>query len=195
VKLKMARNSLFAVLLRSPWWISFALVLLVALASRALLPEQYVLFGVMGGFPFLVIGGIAAYRQLRAPGDEEIARTMATLAAMPWNEFCGLLEQSYGQQGYIVTRLAGDAADLQLVKAGATTLLSAKRWKAANQGVEAVRALAQARSTRDASHGVYVTIAALGDNARRFAQQNQVDVLTGVALVQLVRKRPPGRKP
>ena len=81
MKLKMARNSLFAVLLRSPWWISFALVLLVALASRALLPEQYVLFGVMGGFPFLVIGGIAAYRQLRAPGDEEIAHSLRVLEA------------------------------------------------------------------------------------------------------------------
>jgi restriction system protein len=194
VKLKMANNSLFAVLLRSPWWISFGLVLLVALASRALLPEQYVPFGVMGGFPFLVIGGIAAYRQLRAPGEEEIAQTMATLATMPWSDFCNLLEKSYGQLGYAVTRLKGDAADLQLVKAGSTTIVSAKRWKAGNHGVDAVRALAQARSTRDASKSVYVTLGALGDNARRFAQQNQVDVLTGMALAQLVRKGLPASK-
>ena len=83
-------------------------------------------------------------------------------------------------------RLQAEAADLQLVKAGQTTLVSAKRWKAANQGIDAVRALAQARDTLDAGRCVYVALAVLGDNARRFAEKNRVEVLTGVALAQLV---------
>ncbi len=189
VKLKMAPNSLFAVLLRSPWWVSFAIVLLVALASRALLPEQYVSFGVMGGFPFLVIGGVAAYRQFRAPGEAEVTKILAALAAMPWSDFCSLLEQAYTQQGYAVQRSKGDAADLQLVKAGRTTLVAARRWKAANQGVDAVRALVQARDTQDASHCAYLAITALGDNARRFANANQIQIVTGQDLAGLVRGR------
>ena len=194
MKLKMAPNSLFSVLLRSPWWISFVIVLLVALASRALLPAQYVPFGIMGGFPFLVIGGIAAYRQLRAPGEDEVAQTMARLAGMSWNDFASLLEKAYLAQGYAVSRLRGDGADLQLVKSGSTTLVSAKRWKAANQGVDAVRALAQAQGTQDASHCIYVALHGPGDNARRFAQQNRVELLTGTALVDLVRKHVPRTK-
>ena len=188
MKWKMAPNSLFAVLLRSPWWISFVIVLVVALTSRALLPEQYVPFGIMGGFPFLVIGAIAAYRQLQAPGEKEIARTMGALAGMSWGEFSRLLELAYGQQGFTVSRLAGDSADLELVKAGRTSLVSGRRWKAVNQGVDALRALVQARDARDASHCVYVAMSALGNNARRFAQQNQVEILTGEALARLVRQ-------
>jgi restriction system protein len=184
----MAKNSLFAVLLRSPWWVSFAIVLVVAMASAALLPEQYVPFGVMGGFPFLVIGFVAAYRQLQAPGEEEVNQTLAQLARMSWGDFSRLLESSYRQQGYTVSHFQGDAADLQLVKAGRTTLVSGKRWKAANHGVDTVRALAQARDTADAGHCVFVALTALGDNARRFAEKNRVEVLTDVPLAQLVRR-------
>jgi restriction system protein len=186
----MAPNSLFAVLLRSPWWVSFVIVVLTALASRALLPAPYVAFGVMGGFPFLVIGCIAAHRQLQAPGDGEVARTTAALAAMGWNDFSTLLERAYCAQGYTVRRVQGHGADLQLVKAGSTTVVSAKRWKAGNQGVEGVRALAQARSALDASHCTYVALVALGHTARQFANENQVDVLTGPELAALVRKVP-----
>ena len=39
--LKMAPNSLFAILLRSPWWISVGIALVFALASKALLPAEY----------------------------------------------------------------------------------------------------------------------------------------------------------
>jgi len=184
----MAKNSLFAVLLRSPWWVSFALVLAVALAARALLPEQYVPFGVMGAFPFLVIGVIAAYRQLRTPGEQEVSKAMAILARMSWGDFADLLESSYRQQGYTVSRLQGNAADLQLVKGGRTTLVSGKRWKAANQGVDAVRALVQARDALDAGHCVFIALAALGDNARQFAEKNRVEVLTGVPLAEFVRR-------
>ena len=39
MKFKMAPNSLFAILLRSPWWISLAIAAVFAGASRALLSE------------------------------------------------------------------------------------------------------------------------------------------------------------
>ena len=51
MKLKTAPNSLFAILLRKPWWVSIALVGVIALAARAraLVPQPYVVFGMMGG--------------------------------------------------------------------------------------------------------------------------------------------------
>lgn len=181
---------MFAVLLRSPWWISIVVALLFALASRALLPEPYVLFGVMGGFPFLVIGAIAAFRQFRAPGEAEIARTLQALADMPWRDFSVLLEKALARQGFTIEKPSHAAADLQLTKAGRTTLVSARRWKATNHGVEPLRALVLAKTILDASHCTYVSLTDLGDKARRFATENKIELLCGATLVSLVRQRP-----
>lgn len=182
----MAKNSLFAILLRSPWWISFAIVAVFALASGALLPPAYVVFGLMGAIPFLVIGCIAAWRQLRAPSTRSVEQTLERAAAMPWREFRDTLEQAYQARGYAVTRLDGQAADLQLTLGAQTTLVAAKRWKASSHGVEPLRALDKERRTRDASHGVYVTLGALNDATRRFADTNGITLVNGVDLVQLL---------
>lgn len=47
----MAEKSLFAMLLRSPWWISFVVVGIIVLAARALLPAEYFVVGALAGFP------------------------------------------------------------------------------------------------------------------------------------------------
>ena len=158
MKLKMAQNSLFAILLRKPWWISIALVGVIALAARALVPQPYTAFGMMGGFPFLVIGIMAAWRQWQAPNPERMAEALQKAGAMSWQDFSAVIEQAFSQQGYAVTRLSGDgvsvsdgvgksnrngsgtangpagAADFRLERRGQTTLLNCKRWKAANLG-------------------------------------------------------------
>jgi len=51
----MAKNSLFAVLLRSPWWISLLVALLVGLVGFALLPQQFKVVGALSGLPFAII--------------------------------------------------------------------------------------------------------------------------------------------
>ncbi len=186
----MAKNSLFAILLRSPWWISFAVVAVFALASAALLPPKYVVFGLMGAIPFLVIGCIAAYRQMRAPSEQAVEQTLQRVAAMPWREFRDVLVQAYRKQGFVVTRLETDGVDLQLNAGAQTTLVSGKRWKAASHGVEPLRALDNSRRTKDASHCVYITLVEPNDATRRFAAQHAISLVNGVALVQLLGKLP-----
>jgi len=186
VKLKMAKNSLFAVLLRSPWWISFLVVLAFAAASFALLPAPYVVFGLMGALPFLVIGFIAMFRQLRAPSPAQVERTLQTAAALPVRDFATALEQAFRAQGYEVSPLTGQAADLRLIKGGRTSLVACKRWKAANHGAEPLRALDSYRQAQDASACVYVTLLELGDQTRRFAARHNVELLHGSALAQLL---------
>lgn len=186
----MARNSLFAILLRSPWWISFGVVLAFAAASAALLPAKYVVFGLMGALPFFVIGLIAAYRQLRAPSERHVEQTLQQVAAMPWREFCQMLEQAFQTKGYQVSRLDGAAADLEMRKDGQTTLVAGKRWKAASHGVEPMRALDRERQSKDASHCIYITLAALNDASQRFAEKQAIQMVNGVTLVQLLGKLP-----
>jgi len=185
----MAQNSLFAILLRSPWWISFAVVAVFALASGALLPPQYVVFGLMGAIPFLVIGSIAAWRQLRAPSARTVEQTLERTAAMPWREFRDTLERAYQARGYAVTRLDDKAADLQITLGAKTTLVAARRWKAASHGVEPLRALDNARRTADASCGIYVTLGAPNDATRRFADKNGITLVHGVDLATLIGPR------
>ncbi len=186
MNLKMKPNSLFAILLRSPWWISFGLVGLVALLSMALLPQEYRAVGVMGGFPFLVIGCIAAWRQWQAPSPARLARALELAQGMSWPEFSTAIEQSFGSQGYAVSRLSGKAADFQLLKAGHGTLVCSKRWKAANHGVEALRELVCARVARNAAQCMYISLGEVSDTARRFAQEHGVELVSGQQLAVLL---------
>ncbi len=187
MKLKIAPNSLFAILLRSPWWISILLVLAMALAARALLPEPYVVFGILGALPFLVIGAIAAYRQFQTPSTDQVSRTLQNAASMSWGDFSDALEQAFIRQGYRVSRPGYPAADLLLAKSGRRTLVAAKRWKAGNHGVEPLRALSDARKAQDTSNSIYVTLGDVGDKTQRFAAQNGIELLHGTALAQLLR--------
>lgn len=186
MKLKMSENSLFAILLRSPWWISLLLVLVLALAARALLPAPYVVFGMMGGLPFLVIAAMAAWRQWRAPSSAQVAAALAKAGAMSWRDFSVLLEQGLVRQGYVVTRLSHVSADFSLLKGGRTTLLSCKRWKAANQGVEALRDLAAAREKHGADQSIYISLSPMSDTARLYAREQGIHLMQEQELARLL---------
>ena len=86
----MNKNSLFAVLLRSPWWISIAVAAGIFALARMALPEAYALYGIFASLPFIVIGGYAAWQQLRAPSAAQIAATLESLRALSWGEFSAI---------------------------------------------------------------------------------------------------------
>lgn len=190
MKFKLNPNSLFAVLLRSPWWISVGVALVFIGASMALLPVQYRVFGALGGVPFWVIGGIALVRQLRAPSAQQTQALLASVSAMPWRDFSAQLEKAYQRQGYSVQRIQG-AADFAITRAGRTTLVAAKRWKAAHQGVEGLQALHTAvqayQAAQGSSDGVYVALGALSDQAQRFAKGHGVTVVGTESLALLLK--------
>src|SRR3954471_23060190 len=71
VRLRMADNSLFAILLRAPWWTSFLVAAGVVASLRLVVPTAYAIFFAL---PFMVIGGIAGWRQLRAPSAAAVER-------------------------------------------------------------------------------------------------------------------------
>jgi restriction system protein len=186
VKLRMAQNSLFAVLLRSPWWVSIAVAGAIALISKAALPEKFVVYGVISAWPFLGIGMIAAWKQFRAPSAVQVADTLDKIRAMSWRDFSGLVEDAFRQDGYSVERLDDRAADFAIGKAGKTALVSCKRWKAASQGVEPLRDMQTAIENRGAHEGIYLTAGAVSDNARRFATENKIQVVQGADLARML---------
>ena len=110
----------------------------------------------------------------------------------------GGIEQAYGQQGYAVTRLSvdggaksngtgnGGAADFRLEKRGQTTLLNCKRWKAANQGVDALRDLAALREAQGADQCIFISLSLPTDKAQRFARENRVQLVCDVDLAKMI---------
>jgi len=185
MKFKLNERSLFAVLLRSPWWVSLLIVLLFGLAARALLPAQYALVVLLGTFPFWVIAVIAAWRQWRAPRGAALEAALARAAAMNWRDFAVWVQASYAREGYTVTRVDGEAADFQLARQDQLRLLSCRRWKAASHGVEALRQL-QAACDKLGARAVYLSLAPVSEAGERYAGETGMQLLHGPALAQLL---------
>jgi restriction system protein len=187
-------NSLFAILLRSSWWISFGIAGALGAIAIALLPEAYRIGGAVAGFPFLVIGCIAAWRQFQAPSNARIDRTLAAVRAMSWGEFSGALEAAYRRQGYGVSAIGGPAANFEITKEGRTALVSCKRWKVAHTGVEPLANLHALKEARDAHECIYVAAGEITDNARAFADKHAIKLVGGAELARLLPGKVKGRK-
>jgi restriction system protein len=182
--MRMAQNSLFAILLRSPWWVSFVAAAGIFAALRMLLPALYAAFFAL---PFAVIGCYAGWRALRAPSAASVSEALQALGAMTWEEFRAAVEEGYRREGYTVSRLAVEGADLQLVKAGRTALVACKRWRVARTGIEPLRQLHDLRRNREAQDCLYLCGGELTDQARAFAAENKMHIVAGPQLATLAR--------
>ena len=173
----MNENSLFAILMRSGWWVSFLIAAAMIGVLVVVLPEAYRYAAVVSGLPFIVTGCIAAWRQWQAPSRKKVEAVTAAVRAMSWSEFSRALAEAYRTDGYQVETSAAGVADLAITKDFRRTLVACKRWKVARTGVEPLRDLVKQKETQEAQGCAYVTIGEVTDNARDFAEKH------GVALV------------
>lgn len=192
MKFKMAEKSLFAVLLRSPWWISMLVAAAIVLLAKVFGPAQYADGMALGGFPFVVIGLLALRRQWGLPSDATLADLKARVQAMGWPDFSKALQAAYLAQGYQV-KPGNGAADFEMTKGARTTLVLARRWKAANQGVQQLQALVAQQKAQDASACVVVCLEPLSQAAALFAKTNAVVHLDASGLAQLLMAKPASR--
>lgn len=194
MKLKMSENSLFATLLRAPWWVSFVVMLAVALAAGALLPDAYKTAGMLGGFPFLVIGVMAAWRQRNALSPARIDELTAQARAMGWREFSAVVETALRKQGFEVRPLSNGPADFEIEKNGRITLVSAKRWKAASMGAEPLRELLATVESQEAFSCSCMSLGVFSPAAVALARQHPIQLLGSVEIAQLVHDAGPVAK-
>ena len=92
MKFKLHENSLFAILGRSPWWVSALLAAGILGLTRLFMPIEMAVFAAS---PFLAIAGYVIWKQLRAPSAGRIAKTLERLAAMPREGFTAALEAGW----------------------------------------------------------------------------------------------------
>ena len=195
MKWTMNENSLFATLLRSSWWISFAIAGTVTAIAIALLPEAHRIIGTVTGLPFLVIGCIAAWKQFQAPSTARIDDTLAAVRAMTWVEFSRAIEAAYRRQGYEINAVSGTAANYEITKEGRTALVNCKRWKVAHTGVEALHDLHVMKEARNAHECIYIAAGEVTDNARTFAIKHAIKLVGGAELARLLPRSSLSTKP
>lgn len=189
MKFKMAPNSLFAILLRKPWWISLVIAIVFTSVCFALLPPDLAPFAAVGALPFAAIALIALKRQWHQPSERQVEIVSASLARLGWEDFRAVLEKAFTREGYQVERLTG-AADLRLRKGGRQVLVGARRWKANRHGEESLQALHGAMVSFDASTAMYLALGDLSPNALRFANAHGIAVIQAEGLAQLLRGVP-----
>jgi restriction system protein len=187
LKLKMAPNSLFAILLRSPWWASLGIAAVLASLARWLLPERYAIAGMLGTLPFVVIAAMAAWRQRDMPSTAQLAQQLQDMQIMSARDFGAALEAAFRNQGYEVETLKQPGADLALSQRGNRTLVSWRRWKAASLGVEPLRELHAAQQRQQADASWCIAGGDISDKARGFAGENGIRLVDAAELAQLLR--------
>ena len=190
MKLRMSEKSLFAVLLRSPWWISGLIAVLLGAVAAALLPAEFKGAGALSGLPFLVISAMAAWRQWRLPSSARVAATSQAVSVMAWPQFAGLLAQAFERDGYSVQRSQSEAFDFRLERQGRSTLVAARRWKSNRTGLETLKALQAARASGGAADALLISLGALSDNARPYATAQAITLWQAQDLARLLRGLP-----
>ncbi|MFS4551914.1 restriction endonuclease [Comamonas resistens] len=186
----MAENSLFAVLLRSRWWISFAICAAVVLVSLAVFPKDISPFAALGAFPFFIVGCMAFYKQMNGPSPARLLALQELAAQQSWADFSAQLQAAWQAEGYAVERLNLPGADMTLVRNGQSCVVGARRWKAAAHGQEPLRELLGARAKLQADQAIYVALQPLSESSAAWARQNEIIVLDAKGVALLLSKAP-----
>ena len=186
MKLKMHENSVFAMLMRAPWWVSGGIAAALFGAARALLPAEYAIYAFFVSLPFTVIAAYVLWQQLRAPSEAKVAGKLEALRALPAQAFSAALEEAFRRDGYSVKRFERSGAELELSKEGRVTLVGCRRWKVARTGIEPLRELHSARQAHEAHEAIYVAAGEITQTARVFAAENRIRLIDAAGLAVLV---------
>jgi restriction system protein len=180
----VAKETLFSILLRQPWWIT-------VLVAFALFWVGYAIYPPIAPFvalPFAVLAIYIAFVQWRRGGPLDVPDTLATLRTMPWEKFSAVIADAYRKQGYRVSPSTGRGYDFKLEKDGRVMLLHCRRWKVNQVGAGPVRELAQAVEQNEASRGICLAAGEFSVPARSAAASDPVTLLSGRELAALVGK-------
>lgn len=140
------------------------------------------------------LGGLvsALKRQKRKGLYDGIQNTQGEdpLFAMTWREFEMVVGESFHRRGYQVHETGGNGADggvdLVLTKGGEKYLVQCKQWKAYKVGVQTIRELYGVMASMRVAGGYVVTAGEFTQEAKKFAQGLNIQLLDGLNLRQMI---------
>ncbi len=180
----MAKGSLFAVLLRSPWWYSILIGLAIIALGVILFEGKYLILGVMAALPFMAIAGYSAYREMQRPRQKRILEVQQEARTMTASVLAKKIAANYEKLNFDVTPFKGDAAELELERGKHKFLLSCKRFKAANTGIEPLKKLTVAGEKHKVTGYLYVTLGEISKNALEYAHEHDIEFIQAEALTE-----------
>lgn len=173
----MYKNSLFAVLLRSPWWYSVLIGLFFILASTAIANGKYVFLGVFTSLPFLGIAAYSGYKQSQLPSRKRILEVAEQVQKMRPAQIAEKIAEPYIEARFDSEPFKGEMANLALIRGNRTVLVSTKRFKAANTGIDPLKKLVASGEKLEATEYVFVVLGEISDAARDYAKQNSIKIV------------------
>lgn len=177
-----AKESLFQILLRQPWWVT----LIVAFLVFALAHVIYEPIAPFMAAPFVILCGIIAFKQWRGSAPMDMHERLAALREMDWEEFSALITGIYRKRGYAVHPAGGGGYDFRLTKEGRVALLQCRRWKVNQVGVGPLRELAKAVEREDASLGICIAAGDFSAPAKALRATEPLTLIGGPELAELV---------
>lgn len=173
----MAKNSLFAVLLRSPWWYSVVTGMVLIAISAVLFDGQYLPLGIFAALPFFGIACFAGYRQSKLPSQKRIQEVDEQARKMPARKIAEKIADSYTRERFDSAVFKGNEAELELTRGNRKYLLSSKRFKVANTGVEPLKQMVAAGEKIEVTGYLYVALGEISSAARAYADQNGIELV------------------
>ena len=148
-------------------------------------------------FAWLVLGACwlaALVSYIGAKGRRRLLETQTdldSLRGLSWRQFELLVGEAFRRQGYSVqeTGLGGadGGVDLLLRKEGKLTLVQCKRWKTQRVDVKVVREMFGLLAHHQASAVKIIAVGSYTADAQRFAAGKPIELITGTALLDMVR--------
>jgi restriction system protein len=175
-------RTLFSILLEQPWWIS-------ALVGVGLFGIAQLAFPPVAPFvalPFILIALYVAYRQMRTVSASQIEERLKAARELSWDQFSSAITHAYQQLGYTVEPVNKPAYDFTLTKQGRVTLLQCRRWKMNQLGVGPLQELVSTVASADAYNGICIAAGNISPQAREFAAEKPITLVTGHELAILV---------
>ncbi|NQW94656.1 MAG: restriction endonuclease, partial [Polaromonas sp.] len=124
--------------------------------------------------------------------DVAQAQSADALDGMSWREFELLVGEAFRLQGYRVTETGGGGPDggidLALTKGTEKFLVQCKQWKAYRVSVDVVRELYGVMAAKGAAGGFVVTSGRFTDDARKFAEGRNVQLVDGSKLFAMIKQ-------
>lgn len=200
---------------RFPWWVGVILALVAyavlhPIASRPLtlaatpgqmgdmavkgMQRTLALFGqylLPFGFGLAaVISGTKTIWQKRLYEKTAASTAVAALNEMSWGDFEQLVAEHFQRAGYQVSRAGGNGPDggidLVLRKDNEKYLVQCKQWRAYKVGVQPVRELYGVMAADGAVGGFFVTSGIYTDEAKRFVQGLNLELIDGTRLKGMI---------
>ena len=181
---KVAEGSVFAVLSRSPWWYSALIGGAFVLTSLVVPSAQIAILVVACSIPFFAIAGFAAFKQLKRPSQKRIQEVDQEARGLSAAAIAKRIAKPYVDARFDAVEFKGAAAELELERGNRKLLVSSKRFKAANTGIEPLKQLVAAGEKIEATGYLYVALGQVSANAVAFANENNIEFVRGSRLVE-----------